>query len=335
MNRLSKSEPRRGVQDSVVAPRTPRKPLTTPERGKAHGLHRHLVASALAVAVGATGFSLPNRAAARAPTSSSMSDSTRVKDLNNRAQQTYEASDFLGAADAWSQILEILPENRTNREERETTLLVALDAYMRAATPGPGGPKEGLEQRVTTLRVGVATFDTYEKEYQRVYGSGATVGLQAAETGAQIRAQYEEARLLLKPEPDPVPDPDPEPDTGTITVIEKPFEDKPSGLGLIVGGSAVIVGGLGATSMIIVGATMTKRASRDSAKTMSDEEQAEVDRRGKTGEALIITGAVLGGLMLAGGATMLAFGVRRRIRYLAFSPSIGPAYVGASVGGRF
>ncbi|MBL4684249.1 MAG: hypothetical protein JKY37_06650 [Nannocystaceae bacterium] len=293
-------------------------------------MHRRLVAGLVATAVAAAVVAVPGPVQARGPGSSPVADSTRVKDLNNRAQVTYGDGNFRGAAKSWNEILEILPENRTNREERETTLLVALDAYMRAFESREA---TDLKDAVASLRAGLTAYDRYVKEYQRVYGGGANVGLEAEETGTEIKRLYDEASRRLAPPP---PDEPKAKDPIIAPVVIKPFEPQgPSGVGLIVGGAVTIVGGLGAMSLIIVGSSISKRASGDSSDAQSQQKMDEVDRRGKTGDALIVTGAVLGTIMLAGGATMLAFGIRRRVRYLAVAPTMGRGYVGVSLGGRF
>lgn len=330
MNRMPRTERSEPITDSVVGPSPQRKPSRSNPAQLRETMHGRLVAGLVAAAVAAAVIAVPSPVQARGPGSSPIADSTRVKDLNGRAQLTYGNGDFRGAAKSWNEILEILPENRTNREERETTLLVALDAYMRAFE---SREPTDLKDAVASLKAGVTAYDRYVKEYQRVYGGGANVGLEAEETGTKIKRLYEEANSRLAPPP---PD-EPKPKNPTATpVVIKPFEAKgPSGVGLIVGGAVTIVGGLGAMSLIVVGSSISKRASRDSADADTDAEMDEVDRKGKTGDALIITGAVLGTVMLAGGATMLAFGIRRRVRYLAVAPNVGRGYVGVSVGGRF
>ena len=61
----------------------------------------------------------------------------------------------------------------------------------------------------------------------------------------------------------------------------------------------------------------------------------DAEAKGKSGEAMVIAGSVLTGVLLVGGAVMLGFGIRRRIRYMAFAPQVGRGYVGIGVNGRF
>jgi hypothetical protein len=109
-------------------------------------------------------------------------------------------------------------------------------------------------------------------------------------------------------------------------------------VGLIVAGSIMLAAGLGTIAMIIVGDSINRKAKRDLAAAKEDGDNAGIEdanRRGQTGNVLIITGAVFTGLFIAGGATMLGIGIHRRVRYVAFSPTVGRGYAGLSLRGRF
>lgn len=298
--------------------------------------HAQVVSTALAAAIGVTAVTLPQPAhAVPNRQTSSVAKSTQVLELNARGQESYDAGDFEAAAHSWSEILRILPENETNKAERNTQLLIMIDASIRAYEQLRGRTRP--EVSVEVLRRGVATVDIYESDFSRTYGQGVRTSAEAQRESERLRTLLASAEAdlpVVAPEPTPPREP-----TNDVLIRNKGF-DPPSGVGLIVGGSLMITAGLGATSMIAVGATMNKQASRDHKKASEAEPvdeagQDAADDKGRTGTALLVTGSVLTGVFLAGGATMLGIGIKRRIRYLAFSPTTGQGFVGVSLRGRF
>ncbi len=359
MNTTSQHEPGfKSGRDSVVGRPRQRKGAGSTLAERARGVlwtHR-LAAAAVSLCTAIGTVAAPNVAVA-AP-SSSMAESTEVKSLNDRAQREYDRGEFAEAARAWTDILGRLPENRINREERETTLLVALDAYIRTYEVRlAGGGAHADRIAVQALRKGVQTLETYESAFAEAYGPDAQLGEVTVEVAAEIRGLLADATANAPAEPAPPPR-TPTPVGNQVVFVPPPEIERPNGLGLIVGGSAVILGGLAATSMIVVGATMNRRARRDrdainndaemmemaemgqmgeddEAADPNEAELAEIDRRGKRGNALIISGSILTGVLLAGGATMVGFGTKRRITYLSAAPALGPRFVGVSLQGRF
>lgn len=260
-------------------------------------------------------------------------ESGQAKQLNADAQSKFASGDLPGAANTYGRILEILTENRVNREERDNTLLVALEVYREAFRQADAGGEE-LTSSIELLRTGVRLYDAYEAEYQRVYGGGADPSLEARESGDEIKKMLAEAEAKLgPPEPPPKPKVDPPKKQPVLTPITVPIG--PSGVGLIVAGSITMAAGLGTIAMIIVGSKQTRDANNEREDAMTQAEADEADRKGRRGDALIISGSVLTGVLLAGGATMLGIGISRRRRYMAFSPQIGPRYVGAGFRARF
>lgn len=138
-----------------------------------------------------TALVVPQHAEARAPDASPLADATQVKERYGRTSEAYDTGNYRAAAESMNEVLKILPENRVNREERETALLVALDAYTREFEK-----QEATSTRdaVATLKAGVATYDRYVKEFQRVYGGDARVGHEAEYAGTEIEHRYDEAR---------------------------------------------------------------------------------------------------------------------------------------------
>ncbi len=268
------------------------------------------------------------------------SEASEAKQLNADAQARFAEGNYAAAAAAYARIFEVLPENRINREERDNTLLISLEVYREAYRQRrSGGGEEAVAEAAEFLCQGKRLYDKYAARYRDVYGGGAEPSLEATKSMGEVRDLIAEADAALgrpacEPQPaSPPPPPPPKPTRPPITPIT--VNTGPSGVGLIVAGSVTIAVGLGTTGMIIAGAQMVKRADEDRNDAMTDAERNDADDRGRTGNALIISGSILTGVLLAGGATMLGIGIRRRMRYLAFTPQMNRGYVGVSLRGRF
>lgn len=259
---------------------------------------------------------------------------TSARALTEQGQASFDAGDYEGAAAAWSKILDTLPENELNREERENALLISLEAYKhafrrRTAEKGSAGKAE-----TELLRQGLRLCDEYTKEVVRVHGGSVSPAV------VESRVQVEEMLAQSGGSSDAVVTPIlPPPGTGG----EDPFvrtgiQPGPSGNGLIAAGSATIVVGLAMIPLVVIGASRSKQADQD-LQVAEDEgnEQgiSDAQDRKSSANAMIISGSILLGVLTAGGATMLGIGIRRRIRYTAFSPVVGPRFVGLSLQGRF
>jgi hypothetical protein len=262
----------------------------------------------------------------------------RAKQLNLEGQRRFNEQDFEGAAAAWIRILEVLPENATNREERDNTLLITLEAYKEASRRFGGGEgPDAAKREIDVLRKALAVRDDYVGDFRRAYGNGATVSSALADSVREVEemlAAAEKRAGTSTPKESPIIGMKPD------TLGDQPFRAPrgPSGNGLIAGGAVLIALGLGSTSMIIIGAKRAKDARgdyRDAREAMDEDGMKDADRRGRRSNGLIAGGAVMTGVFLAGGATMLALGIRRRVRYQAFTPVMGPQYVGIGWSGRF
>lgn len=255
-----------------------------------------------------------------------------ARTLTEQGQASFDAGDYRAAAASWQRILDVLPEDTLNREERENALLIALEAYKheyRQALAVKGAP---ATEDVERLRLSLTLCKEYAAELTRVYGSQGNVDGSVFESRAEIEAMLAEAGAPRDTTPVI-------PTIETGPQLERTLVDRgTSGTGLIVAGSLTAAAGLGMIPLIVIGARELKEsnAERDAAQDMMDPlaEQAADDHH-RSANAMLITGSVLCGVLLAGGATMLGIGIRRRVRYMAMSPVMGPQYVGVGVGGRF
>jgi hypothetical protein len=257
-----------------------------------------------------------------------------ARTLTEQGQASFDAGEYRAAAASWERILEVLPEDTLNREERENALLIALEAYkfefrQAQAIKGTVGTED-----VVRLRKGLALCREYSAELTRVYGPQGTVDGAVFESRAEIENMLAEAGAGQAEEPKVVPiDNGPQLER---TVVQR----GPSGTGLIAAGAATTVVGLGMIPLIIIGAREHKEAkaereAADDAMPPDPAAQEAADAHKRQGNAMLISGSVLCGVLVAGGATMLGIGIRRRVRYMAFAPVMGPAYVGLGVRGRF
>lgn len=264
--------------------------------------------------------------------------SDRARQLNLEGQRRFNEQDFEGAAAAWIRILEVLPENATNREERDNTLLITLEAYKEASRRvAQGAGDDAVKREVEVLRKALAVRDGYVADFQRAYAS-ETVSNAVVESGDEVERMLAVAERKLGTTSASAP---------KRPIIETAPKDTsdifhaprgPSGNGLIAGGAVLIALGLGSTSMIIVGALQAKAAKGDyrhAQKIIDDAGRRDADHKGRRANGLIAGGAVMTGVFLAAGATMLGIGIRRRVRYQAFAPVVGPQYVGIGWQGRF
>ncbi|MEM9459167.1 MAG: hypothetical protein AAGF11_33620 [Myxococcota bacterium] len=311
---------------------------------------RRALAAALTVVLGAA---LPGSVVAgpaqidtdyqgSAPIDTSYDDGTggRASELTRRGQAAFDAGDYLGAAAAWKQLLQLLPENEFNRQKRQNAVLIALEAYKQAfrrITVEQGSVTETAAQ---LLRDALGLCDVYTKEARRVHGETA-VSPAVVESRVEIEGMLLDAGFGLAGGGDGGND-----DSGFIADGDDGgfIEDDdggprpPTGIGLIAAGSASIAVGLGMMPLVIIGARRLGRANADirQANSDGDDEAARAaEDRGRSANAMLISGSILMGLLTVGGATMLGIGIKRRIRYTAFSPVMGPSYVGVSLRRRF
>lgn len=256
-----------------------------------------------------------------------------ARTLTEQGQASFDAGDYRAAATSWQRILDVLPEDTLNREERENGLLIALEAYKFEFRQAQAEKGTVSAEDVTRLRAALTLCREYAAELTRVYGAQGTVDGAVFESRAEIEQMLAEAGA---PPPGPVIDPGPTGPQLERTVVQR----GPTGIGLIVGGSITTAAGLGMLPLIIIGARDLKRANADieAAQDMQppdDDAVAAAEDDKRRANAMLISGSVLAGVLVAGGATMLGIGIRRRVRYMAFAPTFGPAYVGIGAGGRF
>lgn len=273
----------------------------------------------LGVAVLATLLLLPSVARA---TADDIRPDDRAERLQVRAQNLYDEGRYLEAADAWLRILTVLTENEVNRDERDTHLQLALEAYADAYLPYLERPADDVPQEIANgLARGVEAYRTYRSRLRLAYGDSRSVSEGVREKGERLE---EWLRRIEVEAPSPPPPPPPPCVKGLDPLCRADRDHIDSGVRLIAAGSVLLAGGLGTSSMIIVGAVRAKAAR--------SEDPPRVDR---TARGLIIGGSIATGVLVTAGGTLLGIGISKRLRYVAVAPVFRGRTVGLSVRGRF
>src|SRR5690606_2140650 len=126
-------------------------PAPRPVRSVRRRLAQGLLGRVLAGTVALSFATAPLTAGAVAPDS-------EVERLYVEGQDKYSEGDFAGAADAWTRLLDRLPEAQANRATRENVLLnvvqAHLDGYARAR-------RDDGSKDIGHLRSGKAVLDAY------------------------------------------------------------------------------------------------------------------------------------------------------------------------------
>jgi hypothetical protein len=324
--------------------------VRSPRRRLAHGL----VSRVLACTVALCFASAPWEVHAAAPDS-------EIERLYVEGQDKYAEGDFAGAADAWTRLLERLPEAQSNRATRENVLLnvvqAHLDGYARAR-------KDDGTKDIGHLRSGKEVLDAYFAGFKKAYGDRAAVSAAVQEKADELDRTLADAEkeAAVVPEPDPDPDlgepTDPDPKEGgkdgpNIIVLEAEND----GGGLIVGGAVAAGLSLGGFGVLAAGAVIANRAEEDFLAVtceapcgMDEQEAAEGERddatkSGQLGNALTITGAIVGPVLLITGGVLIGIGLKRRkdakaareekLRSISVMPAGGRGFTGLVLSGRF
>jgi len=302
-------------------------------------------------------------------------DSNEIERLYNEGSDRNAAKNYSGAAESWTELLVLLPEQAANQSTRENVLLNVLDAYMNAYN---GMRKADNTKDISHLRNAQRVLEQYLGAFQSAYGRGkgvsSAVQQKANELDELMKKAEEESRTPVPPVDDgkkPPPGDGDDDDPPPPPPIQLPPEN--NGIGLIAGGSVMLGAGLGSLALIIVGGINGPKYEKEfeSANVELGEICGDVDPttcfgdtsiptqdrervpglvadkenaqdKGKQANALTIAGAVIAPLLLAGGATMLAFGIKRNREARSatrptatFQPALGPRFTGFVIQGRF
>lgn len=323
--------------------------VRSPRHRLAHGVSSRLLACTIALSFA----SAPLHVEAAAPDS-------EVERLYVEGQDKYAEGDFAGAADAWTRLLERLPEAQANRATRENVLLNVVQAHLDGYARNR---KDDGSKDIETLRSAKSVIDAYFAAFKKAYGDRAAVSAavqeKADELDRALTDAEKEAAVVPEPGPGPDPGPDPTPDPGkkegpAIIVLESQND----GGGLIAGGAIAAGLSLGGFGVLGAGAVIAKRSEEDflavqcgppcdaDATEAAEAERDDAEKRGRLGNALTITGAIVGPVLLITGGVLIGLGIKRRKdakaardeqlrKSLGVVPAAGRGFTGLVVTGRF
>ncbi len=116
---------------------------------------------------------------------------------------------------------------------------------------------------------------------------------------------------------------------------------------LLISGASLLGVGLGGVAVMAAGLARGAAAERDGAARVKELEAqgiggleltdalADLRSRGRQGDTMAIAGAVVGGVLLVGGVTLMAVSTSNRARRVALAPWGGPRGAGVTLTGRF
>jgi hypothetical protein len=287
---------------------------------------------------------------------------SEIERLYVEGQDKYAADDFAGAADAWTRLLERLPEAQANRATRENVLLNVVQAHLDGYARNR---KDDGSKDIGNLHSAKEVLDAYFANFKKAYGDRAAVSAAVQEKADELDRTLADAEKEAAVVPDPGPGPgddggttEPEPNGGgkdgpDVIVLESGND----GIGLIAGGAVAAALGLGGFGVLAAGALIANRAEKDflavtcEAPCGTEEEAAaqaerdEITQSGKTGNALTIVGAIAGPVLFITGGVLIGLGIKKRkdskaardekIKSISVMPTTGRSFTGLVLTGRF
>lgn len=241
----------------------------------------------------------------------------------------YETLDYDLAIDKWKQALGRLRAAATGTPEQAASVAAARNAIVyniaRAQEKAFDQDKD-----VARLKKAKGLLERYVEDIAAGTSDSEDVAKARARI-AELSARIEQAEA--KPEPAITTPPEP---------VRTDAPAKPRGRGLVGGGSALLVAGIGLIAGgASAGSLMTTRAERrvPELDELADEpERRDELARGTRGDVILIACAVSGGVLALGGIAMIAVGatrMRSRAPRAAATPAIGRGFAGVVLRGRF
>ena len=272
-------------------------------------------------------------------------------------KRAWDKADYAAAGQTWNGLLGRLPESPETRTVRASIILDVMAAYQ-AAYDGSGD--------VQMLRSGMDAYYGYFKAYRDAHGT-SNIPDQVAQARHVMKANLAKAEGNGGGAPNNGGGAAPNngggaapnngggaapnngggapnngggaaPNNGGAGAHGAAQVDQPRGTTpLIASGAVMLAIGLGATAMIGVGAVEGARAREDQKLPgYTDEQRARIDQRGRSMNALLITGAVMAPVFAITGVSLIIVGANnKRKAQLAFAPSVTRKFAGVVLRGRF
>lgn len=238
-----------------------------------------------------------------------------------KGQDEFTIRRYVSAARIWIGAAQQLPEVEEHKENRRAIYEYIAEAYEKALD-------EVADEAL--MREGLAALDAYAETFTAAYPSETlpehVVKAQLAFRTrlAESEAERQERENLSKPQEQPALPPTPAP-SDQIKPLSKPWK------GLAIGGGIAVAGGAAMLGMFAAGLAGAKSAEswvEDNCNVDLVGECANMDREGKTSNAIGVAGIVAGPLLLGAGITMLVIAMRRKKSSKMIAPMFSPSMAG-------
>jgi hypothetical protein len=257
------------------------------------------------------------------------SDTEQAEAIFRRGQTKYETADYVGAIELWTEAYGLVESTPENAAIKALLIFNLAQAHVKAFE---------LDDDAIHLKQARSLLDSYRSSLEMLYDDESARAEELAKVDeklAEIAKKLEEVEAG-EPEPEPEPKPEPKPE------VDVPPPSRPNpGNPLMFAGVAVTVLGVATGGIAMtLGGVMGKRANDLGELDPLDLDAREQQfARGQRGNSLLITGAVLAGVLIPTGIALIAVGTRRNAeanqRRTSLAPALGPGRAGLVLRGRF
>jgi tetratricopeptide (TPR) repeat protein len=256
---------------------------------------------------------------------------SQAETLYRKGQAKYETADYAGAIEQWTEAYALVDPTPENAAIKVLLLYNLAQAHVKA---------HELDEDPIHLKQALQLLENFKLAVDLLYEDEAARAEELDKVEGKID-ELEAKIAALEPEPEPEPEPKPEPPSPSAGPVDQgPVDGPRPGTPLIAAGAAV--GGIGLAFGVVgvVGAVIGARANNvDGLDPLDVEAREDQFRRGRTGNALAVAGAILGGVLLPTGVALIAVGVTRNKRAasarVSLSPALSPQHAGLTLVGRF
>jgi hypothetical protein len=243
----------------------------------------------------------------------------RARELYEEGEARFATADYFAAIELWTKAFTSVPDTADSARIQAALIYNIATAREKAFE---------VSGDLTHLRQAKLLMEDYAASIPALYGDGpeadAERGRITGRLNIIVRRIEEVEREREKSRPDRGPD---RSDDRAAAKRSR---------AMIASGSTFLVLGAGALGMMTGGLVMGANAN-----DISDIEEDDIDQRreqfdkGRTGNALAISGGVLGGVFALTGAVLVGLGATQRPRNVAVAPSFGPRSVALSLSAKF
>jgi hypothetical protein len=271
----------------------------------------------------------PEQAPAEAPES----DTAKAESIFRRGQTQYETADYVGAIELWTEAYGLVQSTPENAAIKALLIFNLAQAHVKAFE---------LDEDAMHLKMARSLLDSYRTSLEILYEDStarADEQTKVDEKLAEIAKKLDEVEAA-KPAPEPEPEPEPKP------AVDVPPPTRPNpGNPLLFAGVGVAVLGVatGGIAMTLGGVMAGKANDISDLDPLDLAAREEQFARGSRGNALLITGGVIAGVLIPTGIALIVAGSRRnaeaqrgaRARVPSLAPGFGRGQAGLILSGRF